>query len=266
MGGSREGILNLDIGLVRPHRKRLWLKALGYGMRAAWVSLKVFVALALPFFLLVRGSVYAYQDLGWGTWSSLATGIVATVLIFLVYASLLWKRMTGTHRVPRLARRLLIAGVGGYAVYGLLYLSAANAKTPEVSGYYTSLHPIMRIGASTFLLFDREAVVTDLGRSAEDYLKMGLPVNETSLHFKLEDRFVHALDLRTVGRTERRNWVTSGYFRVMGWSCPGLMDTSVVRETGGVHNAENTCSVPAGVSAADGRVGPVRPVGGGTGT
>ena len=60
-------------------------------------------------------------------------------------------------------------------------------------------------------------MVTDLGRTAEDYLKMGLPVNETSLHFKLDDRFVHALDLRTVGRTEWRNRLTAGYFRLMGF-------------------------------------------------
>ena len=186
MGGNREGIMNLDLGRVRPRKKRLWVKALGLGTRAGWFSLKVTVALALPFFLLVRGSVYAYQDLGWGTWSSLASGVFATALLFLIYASMLWKRMTGKRRVPRLASRLLFAVVGGYLVYGLLYLSAANAKTPELSEYYTSLHPLMRIGASTFLLFDREAVVTDLGRTVEDYLEMGLPVNETSLHTSLQ--------------------------------------------------------------------------------
>ncbi len=217
MGGNREGIMDLDLGTLRPRKKRLWVKAVRLGARAGWFSFKVAVVLALPFFLLVRGSVYAYQALGWGTWSSLASGIFATALLFIIYASMLWKRMTGKRRVPQLARRLLIAVVGGYSVYGLLYLSAANAKTPELREYYTSLHPLMRIGASTFLLFDREAVVTDLGRTAEDYLKMGLPVNETSLHFKLEDRFVHALDLRTTGRTERRNQLTAAYFRVMGF-------------------------------------------------
>jgi len=209
--------MDLELGALRPRKKRLWVKAVRLGARVGWFSLKVAVALALPFLLLVRGSVYAYQDLGWGTWYSLGSGIVATAVLFLIYASMLWKRMTGKRKVPRLARRLLFAVVGGYAVYGLLYLSAANAKTPELREYYTSLHPLMRIGASTFLLFDREAVVTDLGRTAEDYLKMGLPVSETSLHFRLEDRFVHALDLRTTGRTERRNQLTAAYFRVMGF-------------------------------------------------
>ena len=151
-----------------------------------------------------------------GYLGSLGSGIVATAVLCLIYASMLWKRMTGKRKV-RLARRLLFAVVGGYAVYGLLYLSAANAKTPELREVYTSLHPLMRMAASTFLLFDREAVVTDLRRTAEDYQKMGLPVSETSLHFRLEDRFVHALDLRTTGRTERRNQLTAAYFRVMGF-------------------------------------------------
>jgi hypothetical protein len=226
MGGDRESIMNLDLGTVRPRKKRLWVKALRLGGRSGWFSLKVVLALALPFLLLVRGSVYAYQDLGWGTWSSLASGVLATALLFLIYASWLWKKMTGKRRVPRLARRLLFAVVGGYSVYGLLYQSAANAKTPELREYYTSLHPLMRIGASTFLLFDREAVVTDLGRTAEDYLKMGLPVNETSLHFKLEDRFVHALDLRTIGRTERRNMLTARYFEFMGFRTLRHMGTA----------------------------------------
>jgi hypothetical protein len=75
----------------------------------------------------------------------------------------------------------------------------------------------MRMGASTYLLFDRDAVVTDLERTAEDYLRMGLPVNETSLHFKLEDRYVHAMDLRTIGRSAWRNRLTEMYFQFMGF-------------------------------------------------
>ena len=75
----------------------------------------------------------------------------------------------------------------------------------------------MRLGASTYFIFDRDAVVTDLERTAEDYLAMGLPINETSLHFKLEDRYVHAMDLRTIGRSPRRNALTVAYFRIMGF-------------------------------------------------
>jgi hypothetical protein len=193
---------------------------------------------ALPFLLLVRGSVWAYQDLQWGTWASLSAGVFATLLLFLTYASWVWKRLTGKKNVPKLLVRGLIVLVVGYTGYGLLYLSAANAKTPEVKEYFTSLHPLLRLSASTLLLFDKEAVVTDTQRTAEDYLKMGLPVNETSLHFKLNDRFVHALDLRTTGRPEWKNRLTARYFSFMG--------LRTLRHIGTADHLHISLPVPAG--------------------
>jgi hypothetical protein len=190
---------------------------LHWGRRWGWPALKWSAALSLPFFVLVRGSMYAYQGLGWSTWPSIGLGVFGTIVVFSVYASWLWKRLTGEGRLPQIAQRILIAVVAGYSVYGLLYLSAGNAKSPELTEYYTSLHPLMRLGASTYFIFDRDAVVTDLERTAEDYLAMGLPINETSLHFKLEDRYVHAMDLRTIGRSPRRNALTVAYFRIMGF-------------------------------------------------
>jgi hypothetical protein len=187
------------------------------GFRWIWSATKWILALALPFFVLVRGSMYAYQSMGWGTWSSIALGVFGTILVFSAYATWLWRRITGRGRLPRIARRVVIVMVAGYSAYGLLYLSSANAKTPELADYYTSLHPLMRIAASTYLLFGRDAVVTDLGRTAEDYLQMGLPINEASLHFKLQDRYVHAMDLRTIGRSPLRNRLTAAYFRFMGF-------------------------------------------------
>ena len=40
---------------------------------------------------------------------------------------------------------------------------------------------------------------------------------EASLHFKLEDRYVHAMDFRTKGRSPGRNRLTVAYFRIMGF-------------------------------------------------
>jgi hypothetical protein len=210
-------ILDLDIGPVKPGRH--WGSS-GRGrlvFRLIYVPAKWIVILSLPFYALVRGSVWAYSGLGWGTWSSLGLGLSATVTLFLLYGSWLWKRLTGRKSLPKFLSRALLVVVVGYASYGLLYLNAANAKTPEIREYFTSLHPMLRLGASTFLLFDRGAVITDTKRTVGDYLRMGLPANESSLHFRLEDRWVHALDLRTVGRAEWRNRVTAGYFRLMGF-------------------------------------------------
>ncbi len=190
---------------------------LRYGLRWGGPVLLWGATLSMSFFVLVRGSLYAYQSLGWGTWSSIGLGIFGTTLVFCAYLAWLWTRITGEGRVRQFAPRALIAVVAGYSMFGLLYRSAGDPRDPELRDYYASLHPVMRLGASTYFLFDRNGVVTDLERTAEDYLRMGLPMDETSLHFKLGDRYVHAMDLRTLGRSARRNRLTATYFRFMGF-------------------------------------------------
>lgn len=216
MNANSATILDLDLGSNRPSKPGPARRFGRILLRILWPVVKVILLLALPFFILVRGSVYAYSELGWGTWGSTAAGVVATLLVVLAYAMWAWRRLTG-RSLPRLLRRgVLAVGIASTA-YGLLYLSASNAKAPELRQEFSSLHPLLRLGASTMMLADREAVLTGVGRTVEDYLKMGLPVNESSLHFKLADRYVHALDLRTTGRPEWRNRLTYGYFRAMGF-------------------------------------------------
>ena len=232
-----ESVPEADVDEIPPTEKRPWLKAARselqahlqvglrvglrwgrrWGRRWGWPAVKWIAALSLPFFVLVRGSMYAYQSLGWGTWSSIGLGVFGTLVVFSAYTTWLWRRVTGENRWPRIVQPILIAVVAGYSLYGLLYLSAGRAKSPDVQVDYASLHPLMRLGASTYFLFDSNAVVTNPERTAEDYLQMGLPISEASLHFKLEDRYVHAMDLRTVGRTPRRNRLTVAYFRIMGF-------------------------------------------------
>jgi len=229
MDEEEESVADVDSGEVLPKKKRPWVRAatsalraalrvgLRWGRRWGWPAVKWLAALSLPFFVLVRGSMYAYQSMGWGTWSSIGFGVFGTVAVFSAYATWLWRRVTGEGRLPRIAQQMLIAVVAGYSIYGLLYLSSGKVKNPELSDGHASLHPLMRLGASTYFLFDRGAVVTDLERTPEDYLHMGLPINEASLHFKLEDRYVHAMDLRTIGRSPSRNRLMVAYFRIMGF-------------------------------------------------
>jgi len=47
---------------------------------------------------------------------------------------------------------------------------------------------------------------------------MGLPPNESSLHFIQDDGYAHAVDLRTVGRSEFRNRMVEAGFKVMGFN------------------------------------------------
>jgi hypothetical protein len=46
---------------------------------------------------------------------------------------------------------------------------------------------------------------------------MGLPVYESSLHYRQQDGYVHAMDLRTIGRSGFRNWATKSYFQLLGF-------------------------------------------------
>ena len=92
-----------------------------------------------------------------------------------------------------------------YCGYALLYMSRVNAKGDAVRDYYTAVHPLLRLALSTWVLVDPDIVITDTRRAREDYPRMKLPVNETSLHYRQADGWVHAVDLRTA----RRGWLRS---------------------------------------------------------
>jgi hypothetical protein len=217
--GRRYGSLGLRCGLRYglQYGRRYGRLGLRYGLRWGWPVVLWFAVLSLSFLVLVRGSMFAYQSMGWGTWSSIGLGVFGTIFIFSAYLAWLWTRITGEDRLRQFLPRGLIAVVAGYSMYGLLYMSAGNLRDPELRDHYTSLHPLMRLGASTYVLFDRNGVVTDPERTAEDYLGMGLPMNEMSLHFKLGDRYIRAMDLRTTGRSTMKNRLTVTYFRSMGF-------------------------------------------------
>ena len=115
--------------------------------------------------------------------------------------------------VPRVAAGVAIA----YVAYGLVFIASENVKTDDIQAGYAAVHPLLRVAASSLILVDPEAVITDAGRSREDYFLMGLPPNEASLHFEQETGFVHALDLRTRGRPEWRNRAVELGFWALGF-------------------------------------------------
>jgi hypothetical protein len=67
------------------------------------------------------------------------------------------------------------------------------------------------------VLVDSDAVITASERVVEDYAAMGLSSNAGSLHLEQADGYVHALDLRSLGRTEFRNRLTALYFKILGF-------------------------------------------------
>lgn len=181
-----------------------------------WTSLLVAVVV-FPFVVLIRGGLFAYGEWGLGTWPSLLLAALMTAGVLAAYAWIVG-RLVGAAAG---ARRLLVRGAAGvgiaYVVYALVFVAGANVKSADVRSEYRSLHPLLRIASSALVLVDPSAVITDAGRSLEEYRLMGLPPNEASLHLTQTDGYVHALDLRTNGRWELRNRAVELAFRVLGF-------------------------------------------------
>ncbi len=180
-------------------------------------ALRLLVIVALPFVVLVRGAVFFYQHAQVPAWLAIPTAALLTVAVVTVYGSWLIHTLTGRKKKALVvAQWVALPLVVFYCGYSLLYLSRLNAK-PDVRAYYTSVHPLLRLALSTWILVDPNMVVTDMRRARIDYPRMKLPVNESSLHYRQGDGWVHAVDLRTVGRGWVKNRLVQAYFWAMGF-------------------------------------------------
>lgn len=178
-----------------------------------WVFTPVLV-LTLPFVALLRGSTALYSSTEWPVWLCILTAGLGAALL-LTGGSWLIVRRFGW-RLSAFWTRSLVLIVAGFTLYTLLYISVDNVKTGDIRTTYQSLHPLLRLSAGTLFMIDGSSVVTDTGRTRDDYARMGLPVNESSLHFEQDDGYVHAFDLRTQGRAEWRNRITQLWFSALG--------------------------------------------------
>lgn len=194
-------------------RRPLWslpFRLVGAALLAAGLAV-------LPFYCLIRGGVFAYRQWDLGTWPALMLSAFGTALVLVLYACVLGWRARAPRYVRGLLRQLGVALAVAYVVYALVYVAAANFKSEEVRAEYATVHPLLRLAASTLILVDGEAVVTDAGRTQDDYRLMGLTPREASLHFPQETGFVHAIDLRTRGRSELWNRSVELAFWAMGF-------------------------------------------------
>lgn len=174
------------------------------------------VCMVAPFIVLVRTSVYMYLSYQFNGWLALSVGVILTVLLLIGYGLFLAFRYGKGVRINKYITRGIVVLVMAYTLYGLLYYSSMNTKTEEIKSYYRSLHPIMRVALATTTLADSDLLVTDIQREPEDYQHMGLPVNQGSLHYVQSNGYVHAVDLRTRGRAEWKNWLTHMTINIIG--------------------------------------------------
>jgi hypothetical protein len=183
----------------------------------ALAVLRVGLVAALPFALLVRATVFFYRHSGLPTWVALAAAGALTFLVVTLYASWASRRLTGKARFMLCAKWVALPLVGTWCGYALLVLASVHAKSEPVRDYYTSVHPALRVALSTVILADPGLVITDMGRTPQDYGRMGLPVNDRTRHYRLADGWVHAVDLRTEGRSWIKNLLVRLYFEAMGF-------------------------------------------------
>ena len=199
-------------GRSKRGRRQLWLP-----VRVVWWAVLAVVLAVLPFLLLIRGGVFAHHHWGLAPWLALAISATATTLLLALYALRASRRIGAGKGLTRAMTRAATLLAGAYVVYSVMFVAGGNVKSGEVRAEYTALHPLLRLGASALILADPAAVITDAGRTPDFYRRMGLSPNESSLHFEQESGFVHALDLRTIGRPEWRNRAAEIAFRAMGF-------------------------------------------------
>ncbi|MEP1152636.1 MAG: hypothetical protein ABJH08_12990 [Balneola sp.] len=211
---SREDF-NYQESVLESKKKNPTLKRKAF-RAGLWVLLIIALSV-IPFFILIKTSIYLNVDKELNEWVALLGGIGVTISMLLMYVILLFRKVNNKKLMLRFGLGGVGALVGGFCLYGLLYLSSVNAKSDSVKEVYRSLHPILRVAVATTTLAENDLVITDIQRSVEDYAKMGLPVNQNSLHFSQPDGFVHAIDLRTKGHSEIRNFILRHSLRMMGF-------------------------------------------------
>ena len=185
--------------------------------------LKIALIIALPFAVLVRGSVFVYEHGQTPVWLAVLTAAFITGGVVTAYAVWLARKFTkrggsgGRALVMPLAKWVALPLVVFYCGYSLLYLASVNAKSEPVRAYYRAVHPLLRLALSTLILVDRNMLITDSGRRPEDYGRMGLPTNNRTRHYRQSDGWIHAVDLRTAGRGAIKNRGVQLYFWLMGF-------------------------------------------------
>ena len=142
----------------------------------------------------------------------------SAVLLFIYFTFFYGKLTGGIGGFDALRRRMTIAILLMvlYSLQGILFLSSNNLKTSALKKEIREVHPILRLSVSTLAFLDNDLIITDAQRVPEDYRKMGLKQKSHSLHYKQEDGYAYALDLRTNNRSEIRNVLMKGYFKMMG--------------------------------------------------
>ena len=189
--------------------------------RLIYIIFKIILLTVLPFLILIRGSVYIHDNYSPGPYLSLIGGAGLTILVLVIYFTFFYGIVANkVGDIGSFKRRGVIALliVAGYCAHGLFFISSKNIKSPALKKELSDLHPLVRIAVSTIAIIDKDLIITDASRVPEDYRRMGLPTKSSSLHYRQQDNYAYAMDLRTNSRNEFRNFLLKSYFGLMGFN------------------------------------------------
>lgn len=195
-----------------PKKKR---RSIGY-----YITGFLFMAVSLvilPFFILIRTAVYLNITEQWNAWGALLGGTGACIVFLSLLFFFVFRKVKNKKMMAKLSISAVSMLVGGFIIYGLLYLNSVNAKSDEIRDVYRSLHPILRVAVTSTTLADNDLVITDISRTQDDYIAMGLTPRQSSMHYVQPTGFVHAIDLRTIGHSELRNVSLEWGLNLMGF-------------------------------------------------
>jgi hypothetical protein len=192
------------------------------GLRALGLrALGLLLLVALPFWVLVRGGIWLDVSHGWPPWLACLAAAGATTALLTGYASWVGVRVADRFRVRGRVWRAAAAGSAASVVlfsgHSLIVLSELHAKGASELSEYGRLHPSLRLAIGSYRLVDDQVLVTDVARDRAEYTSLGLQAPRRSRHAEQQDGFVHAMDLRTIGRSGIRNALLKMYFAGMGF-------------------------------------------------
>jgi len=152
---------------------------------------------------------------------SILTGVLSAALLLFLYFSVFYGHFTGKLGNAQSIKRRAFWAIfitSLFAVHGIFYMSGNNMKNREIKNEINKVNPILRLSVSTLVYIDKDLIITDAKRLPEDYKEMGLREKSHSLHYKQNNGYAHALDLRTNNRSKIRNFLIRSYFRLMGFT------------------------------------------------
>jgi len=160
-----------------------------------------------------------HNDYGYEPWSALFGGMITASVFLFAYISHIYRRFSRKPENLSIKRVFYLAFFVVFIICakGLWFISGKSFNGAHIRKEFTQLHPILRVAVSTLVNLDDSLIVTDAARQPGDYKKMRLSPKPKSLHYKQGNGFVHAIDLRTRDRSEIRNLLVTGYFKLMGF-------------------------------------------------